>query len=284
MATVTGNEIIVPEIFGELTTEKMNGVIKLSTLADEIGVLKDSKEGDSISFPQFASIGEAELMTKGVPLKAEELNQTSTKKVVKHYGKATTIYDQDNITAIGRFVDNAIYQHSRIYGHAIDKDLADDILENAILKSSTTNGDSITEDELIAGFQLFGDEQDNDEFAGVVVNSRLLPSFYAMDGFISSNKTYINPVNGMIVNGVMGYYRGSIPVLISDLGTYDKTTNECITFIVKHHSLGVMPKRDILTELERLPKLKATDVVSDEFHACGLIDKTGVVILRKTIA
>lgn len=282
--TVTGNTIIIPEIYSNVLTERMQGIIKLSALADVIGELNGSQEGDSITFPQFSSIGEAELIKKGVEITTTELNQTSTKKEVKHYGKSVRVYDQDSIEALGRWIENAEMQQAKVFARAIDKELAEDIKANAILKSSTTQANTLTEEELIAGFQLFSDEQDNDDFAGIVINSRLAPSFYTMNGFIKSDVTYVNPENGKVVNGVIGYYRSNIPVIMSDLSTYDSTTNECITFIVKKGALAIIPKRDILIELDRQAKLKATDIVGDEFFACGLIDKAGVTLLRKTIA
>lgn len=283
--TATLNTIIVPEVFAQMTTEKVEGNIKLSALADIIGTLSNSKEGDSITFPQFLSLSEAQLVTKGVPIDVEELNQKESKKEVKHIStKATRIYDEDNIESLGRFSDNAVEQHSKILARGLDYELAEDIKANAVLKSATAQADSLSEDELIAGFQLFGDEQDNDDISGILVNSRLAPSFYRMDGFVKSDITYTNPINGRIINGCIGYYRGSIPIFMSNVNTFDTTKNECITYIVKKHSLGIIPKTGIKTAFDREEKYFATDVISHEWFACGLIDKTGVVLLKKTIA
>ncbi len=276
--------IIVPEIYSQMLTEKVKGNIKISALATDLGELDQfSQEGDSITFPQFVALSDAELLTRGASISTEELKQTSTKKNVKHYGKGVTILDIDALTGKGNFLENAVSQQARIFSRALDNEMVADIDANAILKKSVASASALTEVELQGALQLFGDDQDNSTFAGIVINSLLLPSFYAMDGFVNSNVTYSKDGNGQIENGVIGFYRGSIPVILSDVNTYDTVTNECKTYIIKKGSLGRKDKRGVLVEVERDASKKSNNVFADEMFACGLIQKDGVVIVRKTI-
>lgn len=278
--------IIVPEVYGELLTEKVKGNVRISAVADVIGTLSDfTEEGDSITFPKFSALTEAELLSRGAEINTEELKQTSTKKNVKHYAKGVSILDVDAKEGLGNFQQNAIEQQASIFARARDKEMVADIDANALLKQSCVMGDTITEAELIQALQLFGDDQDNSTFAGIFINSLLLPSFYAMEGFVNSNKTYSKMGNGEILNGVVGYYRGTIPVVLTDCNTYDNATKECKTYIVKKHALGIKNKTDgVNIELDRVAKQKKTDIYADEMFACGLVQTDGVVILRKTIA
>ena len=276
--------IIVPEIYSQLVTEKVKGNIKISALAVDLGELDNfAQEGDSITFPQFSALSDAELLTKGVAIPTEELKQTSTKKNVKWFGKGVEIYDIDALTGKGNFMENAISQQARLFAHSLDNELVKDIDANAILKKSVAGASALSEVELQGALQLFGDDQDNDTFGGIVINSLLLPSFYAMDGFVNSNVTYSKNGNGQIENGVIGYYRGSIPVILSDVNTYDTVSNECKTYIIKKGSLGRKDKRGVLVEVERDASKKSNNVFADEMFAVGLIQKDGVVIVRKTI-
>lgn len=276
--------IIVPEIYSQMLTEKVKGNIKISALATDLGELDQfATEGDSITFPQFSALSDAELLVRGASISTEELKQTSTKKNVKHYGKGVTILDIDALTGKGNFLENAVSQQARIFSRALDNEMVTDIDTNAILKKSVASASALTEVELQASLQLFGDDQDNSTFAGIVINSLLLPSFYAMDGFVSSTKTYSKEGNGEIVNGIVGHYRGSIPVILSDVNTYDTVSNECKTYIVKKGSLGRKDKRGVLVEVERDASKKCNNVFADEMFAVGLIQKDGVVIVRKTI-
>ena len=274
--------IIVPEVYANLVTEKVKGKVKISQLADTLGVLT-GEVGNTVTFPMFKALSDAVLMAKGDSITPEQLAQTSSSKTIMQYGKGVKVYDIEDLTALGRMLENGAEQQARIFARALDNEMVKDIDTNAILKSATVGANEIAESELIDGFQLFGDEQDNDEFAGVIINSLLAPSFYAMNGFVKSDVTYSKEGNGIIRNGVIGFYRGTIPIILSDVNTYDSTKLECKSYIIKKGALGIMPKRNVLVEEQRHAETKSTDLYADYIFACGLIQKDGVVIVRKTI-
>lgn len=277
--------IIIPEVYTQMLNEKIEGKVKISNYAVEIGTLGDfANEGDSITFPQFSALGEAELLARGAEISTEELKQTSTKKTVKHYAKGVEILDVDALEGKGNFLENAINQQADIFARARDKECVDDIDANAILKSATVGANAITEDELINALNMWGDDQDDSSFDAIVSNSKLLPSYYKMDGFVNSTKTYTHDGNGSIVNGVVGFYR-NIPVVLSNVNTYDSTANECKSYILKKGALGKKDKKQgVEIELDRVVKNKRTDVFADELFVIGLLDRSGVCIVRKTIA
>lgn len=277
--------IIIPEIYTTMLTEKIAGKVRISNYATDLGVLGDfSQEGDSITFPQFSALSEAELLARGAEITTEELKQTSSKKSVVHYAKGVSILDVDALEGKGNFVENAINQQAELFARSRDKECVADIDANAILKSATVGANAITETELINALNLWGDDQDDESFDAIVINSRLLPSFYAMDGFVNSTKTYVQDSNGVIKNGVVGFYR-TIPVVLSNVGTYDSVKSECKSYILKKGSLGKKDKKNgVEVELERKASFKRTDIFADEMFVIGLIDKSGVCIVRHTIA
>lgn len=278
--------IIIPEVFSEVLAEKVKGQVKISQFAVELqGLSEFAEEGDKVSFPRWSALSDAEDLVKGDAITAEQLAQTKVTKEVKHKAKGVTIFDIDAKEGKGNFLENAVLQQARIFAKAYDDELVKDIDANATLKLATDSNAEITENELIKGFNLFGDAQDNDSFASIVINSRLLPSFYGMQGFVSKDKTYVADGNGVIVNGVVGYYRGTIPVVLSDVNTYDSAKNECKTYIIKKGALGKKSKTNGTNiEVERDASKKATNVYADDMFVCGLIDTEGVAILRMTIA
>lgn len=277
--------IIIPEIYTSMLTERIAGKVRISNYANDLGVLGDfSQEGDSITFPQFSALTEAELLARGAEITTEELKQTSTKKSVVHYAKGVSILDVDALEGKGNFLENAINQQADIFARARDKECVADIDANAILKSATVGATAITETELINALNLWGDDQDDESFDAIIINSRLLPSFYAMDGFVNSTKTYVQDSNGVIKNGVVGFYR-TIPVVLSNVGTFDSTKSECKSYILKKGALGKKDKKNgVEVETERKASFKRTDVFADEMFVIGLVDKSGVCIVRKTIA
>ena len=275
--------LIIPEVYAKMVTEKVKGNIKISQFADTLGVLT-GEAGNTVTFPMFKALSDAVLMAKGDSITPEQLAQTSSNKTIMQYGKGVKVFDIDDVTALGNMLENGASQQARIFARALDNEMAKDIDTNVILKSASASAVAITEDELIAGFQLFADDQDNDTFAGIVINSLLTPSFYKMAGFVKNDITYTKEGNGVIANGVIGYYRGSIPVVLSDVNTYDTSKAECKSYIIKKGALGIMPKRNVLVEEARHPETKSTDLYADYIFACGLIQKDGVAVIRKTIA
>ncbi|HID0816099.1 hypothetical protein [Clostridium botulinum] len=273
--------LIVPEIYSGIVREKFEGKVKVANLATNLGYLKNTTVGDSVTFPKFKTIGDAEEVVKGKTSKIDELEQTSSQAKIKMIDKIVRVFDIDDITALGNHIDEASKQQAIVFARKLDSDLIAEALTSP-LKCGTANAKAITADEINTGLLLFGDEQDTEEMAGIVVNSLVASSFYNMNEFVTSRTDTVQG-NGIVRGGVIGYFRG-IPVFMADHGTYDSTKNEAISFIVKKDSIAYMEKKGINIVEEREEKLHCSDIVGDYIYACKLINDSGVVVLRKTIA
>lgn len=275
--------LIKPNVYAELVREKFEGRVKVLQLASDLGNIPEfASHGETIVFPKWALISDASEMSKGVALIPEELQQTQATATVKQVGKAIRVFDSENLTAIGNQLDEGARQTSIVMARKIDTDLIAEMMTSD-LKSATANAKAITATELDNALQLYGDERDVDDFAGIIVNSLLIPSFMGMKEFVDAMNTTVTTGNGLVRNGLLGFFRG-IPVYVSDKGTYNGVSNECITFIIKKNALGYKMKKNIDIELEREAKLKATDIVADMMYAVKLVADDGVVIVKKTIA
>ena len=266
-------------IYADMVREKFEGKVKVLNLATDLGKLENVGRGDTISFPKWSLIGDASEMTKGTPLETEELQSTEQTVKVKQIGKAVRVYDSENVTSLGNQVDEGATQTATVMARKLDNDLIAN-LKDAPFQSPVADGKKITSAEIETSLLHFQDERDIDLFSGIVINSLLIPSFYAMPEFTDATNTTTVAGNGLITNGLLGFYRG-IPVFISDKGTFDDTTQGCVTFIIKKGALGYMLAKDLDIELEREAKLKATDIVADMIYATALVKDDGVVVLRK---
>lgn len=273
--------LIKPMVYAPLVREKFQGKVKLVPLATDLGYLSNTTVGETVTFPKFKAITDATEITKGTEMEVESLDQTSSTATIKQIGKAIRVFDMDNLTALGNQIEEAATQQAVVFARKLDKDLAKEALTSP-LKSPTAAAKAITATEVNNALGMYGDDADVEDFAGIVIHSLLQTSFIAMPEFTSVEKTYTNAGNGIVRGGMIGYFRG-IPVYMADHVTYDATTQECITFIIKKNSLGVMTKRDINIEEERMPKLKASDIAGDFIYAVKLIADDGVVVVRKTI-
>ena len=275
--------LIKPEVYAPLVREKFEGKIKIGKMAVDLGFLKNTTVGETVTFPKWKLLSDAEDVVKGIAIGTESLDQDSSTATIKMVApKGTMIYDMDNLTMLGNAVNEAADQHGKLIARKLDEDLIAEALTSP-LKSATASANAITGAEVMTALTLYGDERDVEDFAGIVINSLLLPSFIAMDEFTSVEKTYNANGNGIVSGGLVGYFLG-IPVVMTDKGTYDATAQECITFIIKKNALGYMTKRDINTEEKREAEYKRTVLFSDMIYAVKLLADDGIVVVRKTIA
>lgn len=274
--------LIKPQVYAPLVREKFEGKIKIGKMAINLGYLSNTTVGETVTFPKWKLLSDAEDVIKGTPIGTEALDQDSSTATIKMVApKGTQIYDIDNITMLGNAINESAEQHGQIIARKLDADLISEALTSP-LKSATAAAKAITGTEVMTALTLYGDERDTEDFAGIVINSLLLPSFIGMAEFTSTEKTYNVQGNGVVSGGLVGYFLG-IPVVMTDKGTYDATKQECITFIVKKNSLGYMTKRDVNTEEKREPEYKRTTIFSDVIYAVKLLADDGIVIVRKTI-
>ena len=276
--------IIIPEVFSNAVNAKLENTIRIGSIAFNATSLCPDilVAGNTVNFPQFDRIAEVGEVSKGVPLVPTTLTMTDNKATIKQVGGSIRVYDSEAKQIKGAVFDQMVEQISDAMRMKIDGDLVTTMDTEALKKSATANGDKITSDELMTALALYGDDLDTDSFAGIVINSRLYPSLIALPEFTSTEKTYANMGNGLVHNGLCGYWLG-IPVIICNNNTWDISKSECKTYIAKKNSLGYIFQKDIAIEEEREAKLLATDIVASSLYATKLVDKDGVVIVRKTI-
>lgn len=274
--------LIKAEVYSNLIREKVTGKVKILQLAKELENIDEFREvGETINFPVWKYIGDAETLASKGTITPTELAQEDSQATVTHVAKGISVYDRENLTAIGDQIDEGADQLALAIARKMDADLIAELNTEAILKKAVAGASAVTEDELFDALGLFGDEQDTEEFSGIVINSRLMKSFYSMPSFVSETNTMSVDANGIPRNGLFGYFRG-IKVYVSDKGTYD--TLECVTYVLKNGCLGYKTKRNILVEEERVASKKLTNLFADMLYAVKVLDPSGLVIVRKTIA
>ena len=72
--------------------------------------------------------------------------------------------------------------------------------------------------------------------------------------------------------------------MLTNNATYDDKLKETKTYIIKKGALGYVLQKGVTVEPEREAKLFATDIVVSDLYATKVMDKDGIVVMRKTIA
>ncbi|MBP3889554.1 MAG: hypothetical protein J6F30_18185 [Cellulosilyticum sp.] len=279
------NTLLKSEVITQMINEQMKGKEKLMGLASDKGNLPNGVQaGDTFTMIKVAHLGEMVDLVKGQTIALEDLQTTKSSEVIEHKAKGFQLYDIERETTIGgkSILDKKIADMADIRVRAIEKSLGEK-LAKAPLKYACSEADTLLAREINTALQTaFGDAQDTDEFAGIVVNSRVATGFYAMPEFVKADYTFTKDGNGVVRGGVIGTFRG-IPVIMSDVTTYDTAKSECVTFIIKKGALGY---KKVAGEVEvaRNASKKCDEVYDDLMFVTGVIDDTGVVVVRKTIA
>ena len=278
--------VIVPEVFADAVNAKLDSSLRIGRVAFDAtaAVPEVMQYGDTVHFPKLKRVVTAEEVSKGTPLTPAAVDMDDMSAKVKQVGGAARVYDSEAAQIKGPVMDNMVNQVAEAIAKKIDADLVEAMDTDVAYKQATAEGDKITADELMAGLAVFGDDIDTDSFAGIVVNSRLVPSLLTMDAFTSIERTYnkAEQANGLVIDGVIGYFVG-IPVIVCNNGTYDNGQSECKTYIVKRDALGYVLQRNITVEEEREAKYLATDIVASSLYAVKLLDTAGAAVLRKTV-
>lgn len=277
--------VVVPVVFADAVNEAMKTSLKMAMLADDVTdqVAEITECGDEINFPKYDRVAEIGEITKGTAVVPKEVSMTENKAKIKQTAGSIRIFDRDEISIKGRTTDNMAQQLADGMAKDLDDSLSAVMLAKATKKSPQANATSVTADEIFTALSLFGDDVDTDRYKGIAVNSRLLPSLYKMEEFTSTEKTYQTNGNGIIKNGLVGYFIG-IPIFCTNNGTWDSSASETITYIVQKGAVGYVNQKDVTVEVEREAKLFANDIVTNRLYATNVLDADGIVLLRKTVA
>lgn len=274
--------LVIPEVFADAVNSALGVALRVGRVAtDYTEMVADITTcGDKVHFPTIDRISDASTVTKGTPLVPSAVSMTDAEAEIKQVGNSVRIYDKDAIQIKGALKDRMAEQLGQTMAKAIDKDLIEAIKEDVVYTDSVN---SLTAAAIEGAFDVFGDEVDNDSFAGIIINSRLRNAFIGMDEFTSINKTFAADGNGKVTDGVCGYWMGSIPVILSNNGTAykDGSNNDVLMLaIIKKNALGYVYQKQATVEEEREGKLLATDLIASELYATKLVNANGVSVLE----
>lgn len=279
MSTINTN-LILPDVYAQLVREKIAGKVVVSQFAKVLGDLQGNV-GETLTMPKWGYIGDASDWDVNTPMESTQMRQTSTTATIKAIAApAVKIRDFDDEVALGQALDEAASQQGVSIARKHDTDAIACALESP-LKYQLAAKNTVTQDEMIAIFQMYGDQRDSADFDAIVIHSVFAPSFYEMEMFTSRERTMATDGNGITVNGCIGYFLG-IPVLLSDR-LYDATNQEGFILVMKTGALGIIPKELPFVEVSRDASIRESIVYSSQFYCMALIDDEAVVFAKNVL-
>ncbi|MFB6846211.1 N4-gp56 family major capsid protein [Streptomyces sp. NPDC056373] len=278
MAETTAANLIVPEVWGDLSQARFTGAVRVLTSG---AVQQDDtlvgQPGDTINFPKWGRLGELDELSEGVPMTPEAMTQDASRATIKEAGKAVEITDKALLTGLGDPRDEAQRQFGLLAARKVDADLiaqaqADETAQGGgnPYRFTTAAGKTVFTwgDAVVPALAQFGDEWDPAEFAGIYLNSAQQAQAFADPQFIDASKLGgESPVRTGQVGAIAG-----LPVFITNRIAAGKF------LIMKRNALGALYKRRPIVETDR-DILKRTTVVTTNVHyAVKRLDDKGVVV------
>ena len=277
--------IINETVFSDCVNKALGVNLKMAGLAydatAEVGEV--SSWGNKVSFPRFNRTANVATIVKGTAIVPADVDMADCTADILQTGGSIRVFDKDAHSIKGATLDRMAEQLAQEAAKDIDSALSTTADREATLLSALASANDVTEDEMLDAMQLFNDQQDVDSYSGICINSRMRKSFVKMDAFTSTEKTYMTNGNGIVKNGCIGYFMG-VPVVVSDNGTYDTAKAESKIYFLKKGALAYVLQQSPKIEEQREGLLLATDIIDSQLYATKVLDTTGIVIARKTIA
>ncbi len=281
MGQTTINNLVNPEVMGDIISAELPNKIKFSKIA-KIDTTLMEQPGNTITVPKFSYIGDAENISEGVAMGTTVLTATTTKVAVKKAGKAVELTDESVLSGYGDPVGETAKQMVMSIVSKIDNDCLEALYGASLIYESEN---SISYSEIVNAIDLFEEENDFATTKVIFVHPKQVTALRLDDDFKDINKY---PLKTMMT-GTIGEVAGCLvvpsrkvkivdgkyinPIVITNIGEQSLFGNmqEALTIYMKK-SISLESDRDILA--------KTTVISADEHYGVALSNESKVVVAK----
>lgn len=290
MATTTAADLIVPEVWADAVGPTILGKTVVAPLATQDDTLV-GEPGDSVDFPRWDYIGDADDLDENVPMTTTKMTMTDSKATIKEVGKAVEMTDKAVLTSLGSPDSQAQAQIALAVARKIDFDLR--VAAELVETGTDSKGNAktwqplavpaadkpLSWNRLTQGFALLGDEYDPAELAGILVHSAQYMQLMNDPTFISADKFGSGAV---VQRGQIGAI-GGIPVFMSDRATKVADVGGGVegfnALIIRKGALSLKHKRRPIVEKDRDILARTNIITTNAHYAVKRVDDRGVVVV-----
>ena len=257
MSTTKLTNLINPEVMASFIDAKLVDAIKLAPLA-EVGHDLHGVPGNTLTFPVFAYIGDADDLAEGVEGEIAQLSASTTQVTVKKAVKNVELTDEAVLSGLGDPVGQTEKQLLVSLASKIDNDCLEAVRGVNTLTHNGEFGLDYVADALVK----FG--EDMDEMTYIFINAKNYST-------LRKAPEFVHIANGQaIISGQIGTVYGC-PVVVSN----KIQDNEC--FFIRRGALGIEIKREVAVETDRNVLAKKTLISADKHYVAYIKDASKVV-------
>lgn len=290
--------LIDPEVMADMISAKLPNKIAVAPFAKVDNTLEGA-EGDTVTVPKFAYIGDAEDVAEGVECGMTTLETSSEKVTVKKAMKGVTLTDEAVLSAHGDPVGETNNQLALSIGAKIDSDCMEVLIDETAKGRLIYDGSSVKlgYDGIVDALDVFEEEVNGEKV--MFVHPKQVTTLRKDTNFISADKYNQNVILkgeiGMIANtrivpsrkvklneeinadteagttavAAGTYYLNPIIKLETEQETEEETP-----------ALTIYLKRNLNVETERKPRNRTTEITVDEMYAVSVSNDSKVVLAK----
>lgn len=290
--------LIDPEVMTDMISAKLPNKIRVAPFA-KVDTTLQGAEGDTVTVPKFAYIGDAEDVAEGVECGLTKLETSSEKVTVKKAMKAVGLTDEAVLSAHGDPVGETNNQLALSIASKIDNDCMD-ALTNETAKGRLIYDGSATKlsyEGIVDALDVFEEEVNGEK--AMFVHPKQVTALRKDANFISADKynqeVVLKGEIGMIANtrivpsrkvklneaiaadsdkGITAvaagtYYLNPIIKLETEQETEEETP-----------ALTIYIKRNVNVETERKALKRTTEISVDEMYAVSVSNDSKLVLAK----
>ena len=283
MAVTMMNNMINPEVMGDMINAKIEALAKLTPYA-KVDTSLQGVPGDTKTVPSWNYIGDAEDVAEGAEVGLSTLTASQTTFTIKKAMKAVGITQEAINSGLGNPVGQAEHQLAKAIIGKVDNDVLD-----AALTATVESGDGSAEigyEGIVVANGKFEDEEDGIEkvmwIAPAQETTLLLdPMFTSADRFTSGVAVAgsIGKIGGTWIKkskkikAVGGVYTNPIIKLEPDSAETEYTEDEL-------PAITIFIKKDIQVDHEWFPKKQQHDITAATYYGVALTNDSKVVLAK----
>lgn len=266
-------DLVNPQVLAPIVSYEFKNAMRFTPLASIDNTLQGTA-GNTLTFPAFTYIGDAQDVAEGAPIPLDKLGTSTTSATVKKAAKGTEITDEAVLSGYG----DPVGESTKQLGLSIANKVDNDILAAALTATQSVDF-AATSDMVQSALTVFATNSDDDDSPVVAVMS---PADAAALRKAAPNEGTGSEVSAnALVNGTKFEVLG-VQIIESNKVTAGQAifikvnaTSPAIKLIMKK-SASVETDRNIIT--------KTTVLTADEHYVAYLYDPTKVVVAKKAEA